>query len=92
MAKKSLKANFAFLLTTTKKKTKSKLNFPFGVKVPAANLSLEVHHVVSGEGKLFTFALKSAVIYQNIFTCNSSVINKIILLLLESNTSLEREN
>ncbi len=33
-----------------------------------------VHYVVSGEEKLFIFALKSAVKWQNMLTCNSSII------------------
>ncbi len=52
----------SFVLILTVKVNKSKLNFPSRVKVQAANLSLKVHYVVSGEGKLFTFALKPAVI------------------------------
>ncbi len=72
----------------------SELNFLFGVKVQTANLSLKIHFVVSGEGKLFTFAPKPAVIWQNIFTCNSIIINQnnITLRILKPNTSQEREN
>ncbi len=60
MTKKPLNTSFAFILT--KKMNKSKLSFPIGVKVEAANLSLKGHFVVSGEAKLFTFVLKPAVI------------------------------
>ncbi len=60
VTKQLLKTSFAFILTI--KMNKSKLNFPSEVNVKAAKLSLKVHSVVSEEGKLFTFALRPAVI------------------------------
>ncbi len=51
MTKKSLKTSFTFILTI--KIDKSKLKFPPGVKVEAANLSLKVHFVFSGFQHIF---------------------------------------
>ncbi len=53
MTEKLLKTRFAFIVTV--KINEYKLNFPSGVKVQSVNLSLKVHSVVSGEGKMFTF-------------------------------------
>ncbi len=52
MTEKLLKTRFAFIVTV--KINEHKLNFPPGVKVQSVNLSLKVHSVVSGEGKMLT--------------------------------------
>ncbi len=70
MIKKLLKTRFAIILTI--EINKSKHNFPFGInkgnRISLLGLKLKLHFtskdysVVSGEGKLFTFALEPAVI------------------------------
>ncbi len=83
-----------FCFYFNKKKLKVNWIFPFEVKVRAANLSLKVHVEVSGEGKLFTFALRPAVIWQNMLTCNSAISinqNDIILRVLEPSQAYKEE-